>query len=734
MADKLKSSALRGEVNIQELLNMSSKERRDFFTKHTDKQLGKFINTEFEKAIVSKQQQALTDWARSTFSPEFKKSPAYQNVIDKINTLDDLGVLDPKSKKAFLEDLVSDKLGISPSPDEIRIISQKAKAIDEAQTRLGDNIGNPARLEENIAFFSAKRDMDKYLQALSPTSNLRVLTGTIGRGSMLASIKSPILNIGSNIEVGLTEAIVRRIAGRNIRGLDNNLAKDYRKMANEVYNKTGYDISRMQSIADGGTSGSRVVDDVAHAEGKGTIRKYGRVVEDIVFKKLMGKPDVIFGARHFADSVNLNALKFADGDGKLAREIMEDAMRIEPQTAKGKLLRDQGVLDAQYATWTNESYASKLSLGMRKVLNDITGDFRVGDYLVPFAKTPANVISTGFDYAGGGIVKALVKAYKGVKSGELGDRDTIMGISRDLTRAGLGTTAAAVIVSQIDSDNFVGAYDPARKQIEELRNSNTNSVKIGDKWISLDWFGPLSVPMSGMLYAKKYGKNPEEAAVRFAEGVGTSALNLPGVKEIGEATHYWTENKDQSSDELKKSSGNYIIDELSSRLIPSIISDIARSLDPHERKAEKGVESVQAKIPGLRQNLPVKQNIFGEDMTSEGFSRILFGSRVKTDKETPVVKELERVASSNDKGLSFTDWTNTSSKAIAQFKGAVGQENFEKAKDTYGNTLRTNLESVFDSNEYKSADDAGKLKLINDQDIKAMNSVFKIYNFKYKKS
>ena len=75
LVDKLKSSALRGEVDIAKLYDMSSSERRDFFAKYTDKELGKFINTEFEKAIISNQQDALTSWAESVFSPKEKTKP-----------------------------------------------------------------------------------------------------------------------------------------------------------------------------------------------------------------------------------------------------------------------------------------------------------------------------------------------------------------------------------------------------------------------------------------------------------------------------------------------------------------------------------------------------------------------------------------------------------------------------------------------------------------------------------
>jgi len=84
LVKKLKESALKGKVDIEKLYDMTSKERREFFTEQTNKELGQFINTEFEKAIQSTQKDALTKWAESVFRPKVKKTAVYKTVLDKI--------------------------------------------------------------------------------------------------------------------------------------------------------------------------------------------------------------------------------------------------------------------------------------------------------------------------------------------------------------------------------------------------------------------------------------------------------------------------------------------------------------------------------------------------------------------------------------------------------------------------------------------------------------------------
>lgn len=639
-----------------------------------------------------------------------------------------------KALKALLQDYVAEKLGVSVSKGEVAEITKRAKAIDEAQKTLGEDLGNPNKVQENVDFFKAKKAMDDYLFSRHPSNRVKVLTGTVGRGMMLASLKSPLLNIGSNIEVGFTEALSRRLATGQLKGTDNALAVKYVKMVNKVYQETGYDVSRMMQMNDTETAGGRVLGEYTHSQGPGAIRKAGRAVEDIVFKQLMGAPDVAFSSAHFADSVNLNAKKFDN-----PKAVMEDAMRLEPTTPEGEILRAQAILDAQVATWTNKSWANTVSEGIRGILNKVSGDARVGDYLLPFVKTPANVIATGMDYAGMGIPKALYKTYKAFKAGDLKDPSTMQSIARDVVRGGLGLTGAAIIASQLSNDDFVGAYDPARAQIETLRNSNYNAIRVGDKWISTDWLGPLAVPVTSMMYARKYGKSLPEQLFQYVNpsptgnGVVSAALNLPGISDM---FSYVKTNAFKSNQTLEEATGattDYITSQLYSRLVPSFISDAAHAIDPTVRQGGKGIQGIIAKIPFLSMTLPAKKDIFGQPIQGESaVTDILFGSRVKTDKESTLVKEINSVSTANGKGINFTNWDTSTSKTLAQFKEKVGPEKYNAAKDAYGQELQKQLTATFAKPTYSRLSDEDKLKVINGKDADAMDKVFREYAFRYR--
>lgn len=372
-------------------------------------------------------------------------------------------------------------------------------------------------------------------------------------------------------------------------------------------------------------------------------------------------------------------------------------------------------------------------MNIQKTLNDVSGDLRIGDYLLPFIKTPANIIATGMDYAGMGIPKALVKTYQAFKTGDLKSPEYVRGMTRDLARAGLGLVGALLITSQLKDDDFVGAYDPNRAQIEQLRNSNYNAIRVGGKWISTDWLGPLMVPVTAMMYSRRYGKTWGEKKFLYAKGVLASAANIPGVSDIADAVRGIAYQKNQNLETLTGATADYITTTVYSRLVPSVLSDVARAIDPNVRQGGKGMGGVMSKIPFVSQTLPKKLDIFGNEIRSEGaLSTLLFGSRVKTDKETEVVKEISRVSTVTDKGVAFTDWNKSSSKVLDQFKQRVGEKKFEDAKAKYGKELLRELTATLKNPIYKKLSDEDKLKVINGKDTDAMEMVFRQYGFKYR--
>lgn len=731
LSKKLLTAAKAGDFTIQQLTEMSSKQRADLFAQYVDKGTSKSINALFEKALVSEQKTALKKWAESVFGTKAKDTPKYKNVMRKINSLDELGVLNPSESDSFMADLVAEQLGITISPEEAKTISEKSAKLEELANAKPDNeFGLP-----NLEYFKARREMFDYLNSLAPSSRLKILSSTVARGNMLASVKSPLTNIIGNTVQGIQQALERRLSSTQFKGTNSDFAKKYFKYANKVFKESGYDITRMLHIDDNErTLGEQNV----QSQGEGVARKIGRFYEDNIFKKLMAAPDVAFSAAHFGDSANLASTKIANEEGlkgeaakKRALEIFKDAASLNPQTEEGTYVRAQAIADANYATYQNDSYYSTLALAIRKIINTATGDVRLGDQLMPFVKTPANVIGAGIDASGVSAIRGLYNLRGALESARLGNKDPLKQVVRDFVRSGLGLSLAVIVSAMFDPDDFIGEYPISAKEQELLRlqTATPNSIRIGGKWISLDYFGAIASPLVGIMYARKYGNGLVNTAYKYAQGVGTQALKFPAYSAVKDLLVSFDNNLNKATDTTKTAEeqtkatlgalGVTATDFLSSRVVPAIVYDIGKATDPYERKydSKNPIERLQAKLPAVRNELPAKTDVLGNKVKNEGaISTFLFGSRVKTATQNAVVDELVRLQSTGNLP-SITDVEKTSQR-VQNFKEQMDAkgtpEKYDKVVQKFKDDFSKRLDTLVNSFTYKRADDEKKAKLITE--------------------
>lgn len=725
-AEKMKQALRDGEINIAELYNMTTEERRGVFEQFASRELAEEINAKFERAMVSKQKSALAKWAEKTFTPKQRESKAYQSVVDRINELDDLGVLNNQNADSYLKDLITDQMGASISVEELKTISEKTARLNELyNTR--DKFGLP-----EVGYWVARKDIDNYIAGLVPSSQLKVLTSVAGRGAMLASVKSPLTNIISNTVQGITQSFERRLASNTYQGLNNDFALEYVKKVNEIYQASGFDVSRLESIDQGQ---KRLGEEMTTSQGEGKVRELGRWYEDVVFKQLMGAPDVAFSSVAFADSANLASSKLAKGDKAKALEIFQDAVKINPETVNGEIVRAQAIADAQYSTYTNKGGYSDFAMAIRTAINNATGDVRLGDQIMPFVKTPANVVQAGIDAAGVGAFRGFYKLPEAIEQMKQGNGEPMKEAVRLFTRSGLGFTLALVLANAFNPDDFIGEYDflsQKERDLVKAKNATYNSIKVGDKYISLDYLGPLASAFVGLMYAKKYGDTLPQKIYQYAKGAGTQAFKVPGLREFsglldGITASLNSKEPGKVGGELTDQAIGYI----RARTIPAIVNDFAKGTDPVERETGgSAVSQAKASIPGVRQTLPARVNQqTGENVKSEGFiSTLLFGNRVKTATNSDVVNELERLYDVKE-GPAMSD-IKRNSKRVEELKSQISKDKFNEAITFYSKLYGEETSNAIKTTDYKTATDEEKRKILNKVRDTSMERMLKKYGYK----
>jgi hypothetical protein len=733
------NAELNNQDTINSLYQMTGDQRKQLFEKYLDPQMAVKIAGAFERAMVAKQKRSLDAWKNHAFGLTEKKSKGYKTVSDRINELDQLGALNPAMAKDYLSNLVEEKLGISVTPEELKEITTRARNVDKLFTEV-DEDGVP-----KDEFWKALKEMDDYTKSLAPVHWLKVATSTAGRGAMLASIKSPLQNIMSNtVQMALTK-FERRLDLQTSRGLNPEFARAYRKKVNHIYQLSGYDISRMSAAWMGEMRLGEQQE--IHSQGKGAIRWAGRVYEDIVFKQLMGAPDVWASAIAFADHANLASTYYArkaEKEGRLggktvkeyALDLFREATLVKPKySAEAELVRGQAIADAQYSTYTNSGVYSKVALSLRTALNSI-GNFRLGDQLMPFVKTPANVVQSSIDHSALGFIPVALKLPAAWEKMKAGDSSAMRIVIADAVKAGVGTSLAVALAFMIPPDDFVGAYDAIpqkQREIARLKNAPYNSVKIGGHWFSLDFLGVLGAQFVGVMYARKYGNGTLGGVLwEGLKGTAGQATTIPGFRQIRDMYEGMQQAMTRGT---AKSVGEGLRDEVvayvRSRTIPAIINDLAQATDPYQRATGRSEASkVKASIPGWRQTLPVKpEPMTGKPLRSEpAWSVILFGSRLKTARDNQVISEINRLYG-EDAVPTIAD-PEFSSPRMKDLKNQVKAVTFQQAISMYHKEWGRRMGETVHSPIYKEADDEKKKDMLNDDRTDALDVTLSRFHFK----
>jgi len=316
-AQKLKQAFHDGEITINDLYNATSDKRLATFSKYADKELAHYLNSQFEKALVSKN---VTNSLKTFFAKGLDpKDVKAKSLIERIDELEKTGFVDANGN--YLADLVDAKLGVHLTPEQLKTISEKASKLEGLYAKKHPVMGSLPDIE----YWQAVSDLENYIKGLNPSSPLAILMSTVTRGNLLMSGGGPSTNIISNKVNAAFMALQRRIAERGVAGPNAEITKAFVEYNLNVFARTGKDLSRMPNFAS--AVETQMAEGLSHAQGPGIGRKIVRVVyEDGVYKWMYGADDVVTATTAFIDRADLVALRMAKDEG-LTGQALKNAMQ-----------------------------------------------------------------------------------------------------------------------------------------------------------------------------------------------------------------------------------------------------------------------------------------------------------------------------------------------------------------------------------------------------------------------
>lgn len=267
--------------------------------------------------------------------------------------------------------------------------------------------------------------------------------------------------------------------------------------------------------------------------------------------------------------------------------------------------------EAMKATFKDDNALTEMLSSIKRATNRVGG---MGNFLLTFTKTPANIAMRIADYSPAGLISAAAKHVKG----QTDAAQFIDDISKGLTGTGLMVLGAQLFKAGI----LTGPESDDKDEAAFMRTQGfkPNAVHVGDKYYTIDWAPPAaSGLMMGAAIMAELEKNPDASFADASVAAGKTALNTwieaSPVKPIEDLF---------SSYEGLPGGVSELVQEIPGSFIPSTVGATARTVDPVQRQTySKGdwlgtlFGGMQAKIPGASKSLPAAYDTWGRPITRQ---------------------------------------------------------------------------------------------------------------------
>lgn len=488
--------------------------RGDFsYDAYTDKQAISDAESQIKKVGWA---QALMDWTKAVKSGEVSKSNTamgwalYNNAANSGDTKTALTVLNQmvEHQRSAAQALQATRILKSMSPETQLYGAQRSveNLQEELNKRYGDKKGPELKIDQDLA--------ERFMQAKDQESRdelLKEIYRDIGR-QMPATFLDKWNAWRYLSMLGNPRTHVRNIVG-NAGFMPVVAAKDLTATAIEsaVYRVSGGKLERTKALVWGGRQDRALlsaawgdyakVQEAALGGGKysdfANANKYieeGRKIFNTkpleIFRKAnsaaLDVEDVWFSKPHYAYALS----QYCKAHGITAEQIA---------SGKGlKAAREYAILEAQKATYRDTNALSQTisELGRRSRTEKNKGRKAVAtimEGILPFRKTPANILARGVEYSPIGLANGIKEALWDVQKGTKTGAEAIDAISAGLS--GTGLLALGLYMAAQGLVRGHGGDDDKKKKFEEMQGYQAYALELPDgRSVTLDWLAPEALP------------------------------------------------------------------------------------------------------------------------------------------------------------------------------------------------------------------------------------------------
>lgn len=604
-------------------------------------------------------------------------------------------------------------------PDELREELVKARGEEQIYQALDEIYNNLA--EQIPTKWSDKWNAWRYLSMLgNPRTHIRNVLGN----AVFAPVVGAKNVVGAVLESGISRA--QKLAG-----------------------KTG--MERTKTIRgtlplSGGKARTFAIDDFAQVQD--IIKGGGKMNPSDMIRE---KQSVFrFKPLESLRKANFNALEAEDGlflKGHYVRSMVQylqankiDMEKFDPYNDLLDMrtlqkARDYAIKEAQKATYRDFSRAAQAISSLSR--NAGSGANILIEGILPFKKTPINVLKRGIEYSPAGLLDSIVRGSIKLKKKQISANEFVDRLSAGMT----GTAISVLGMLLFRLGVLVGGPGEDEKE-EKFRDSlgaQSYAIKIGNTSYTIDWLAPASMPLFVGVEMQRLadtfdgldGRVVYDSVLNLAEPM-TKMSMLDGLNSLITSVRY-------GDDPLSDMATNAVISYVG-QAVPTLFGQIARTVDDTARttyinktgglpdSVQRALQKNQNKIPGLSQRSIAYRDVFGraekdESLLSRAIQNFISPGYFSEEKVGAMEEELIRLHQSTGDAGTLPSMPAKYFNVGSERKDLTAQE-YEKFSYARGSVLYSSLSELTQNNAYKKMDDADKASVVSDI-IQLSNSLAK---------
>ena len=275
--------------------------------------------------------------------------------------------------------------------------------------------------------------------------------------------------------------------------------------------------------------------------------------------------------------------------------------------------RSYAVKEAQKATFNDESAIANYLKSITQIKDKDTKALKVAkiaiDGVIPFKRTPVNIIRRGIEYSPIGLGKALTAGLYDVKKGKISISEFADGLAAGLT--GTGIFAIGLLLSGLGYVNG-GFGDDDEDKFKKLNGDQEYSVRVFGKSYTIDWAAPACIPFFiGVETANSFKDGDGVKLSDFTGALWNSLEPVTNLSMLSGIQNTISAAKYSSASETLASIGEDIALSYAMQGIPSLAGSISRTIDPTQRSwytdknssiskfGQEAINNIESKIPGV---------------------------------------------------------------------------------------------------------------------------------------